>query len=1328
MQPLDRTLRSQLERGVRQARRVAEQAARAALDALGVADASVSPHLDEARRLLRRRLRAHARSLGDTFRNGGSVPERLIAEVAYEHWHRMLFARFLAENDLLMYDGVAITLEECAELAPEEGAASEWELAARLAAGMLPQVFRIESPVFALRLAPEYQRELEGLLAGLSPPVFQASDSLGWVYQFWQADAKDRINQSEVKIGARELPAVTQLFTEPYMVSFLLDNALGAWWAARRLTEVDLRSASSEEELRQKAAIPGVPLEYLRFVRLPSPSGRGAGGEGKKTPIPDDILRNARELRQNQTDAEQLLWKLLRDRRFAGKKFRRQHPVDRYILDFYCQESKLAIELDGGQHSDEATKQYDEDRTRYLNEHGIRVIRFWNNQVLQETDAVLESLWSALTPTPLPEGEGLLEHPSPSGRSEGDEGDVWTPAAGRFEAWPEQLAELKVLDPCCGSGHFLVAVLLMLTPMRMELEGLSAREAIDAVLRENLHGLEIDQRCVEIAAFALALTAWRYPGAGGYRPLPELNLACSGLPVAASKDKWKQLGLGRQNLSIALDWMHDTFRDAPVLGSLLNPASSAAAKVVRWEDLAGLLEQALAEDTGDEGRESAVMAYGLAKAAPLLAGQYHWVVTNVPYLARGKQSELLRKFCERHYPAAKNDLATVFLDRCLELASHPSPSGRGAGGGTVSLPSPPGRGAGGEGAMGGTVSLVLPQNWLFLTSYRKFREKLLREHAWHLIARLGEGGFDSSAAAGAFVAMLHISAGNTTGTVGGLFDEIPMPQALRGLDVSAPRTAAEKAAGLLVGGIKTVEQAGQLGNPDSRIAFGEDLADEPLSELATAYWGQGTGDFARFGKYWWEVDVFLDAWELGQSTIDKTTHYSGRVHAVYWQKGKGELVKMAEKLRHRLKNIHYRGAEAWNKKGLSITMIRTLRGTLYTGQIFDGNCGAITIKDPAHLPAIWCFCSSPEYNEAVRRIDQKLNVTNATLVKVPFDLDHWSQVAAERYPNGLPQPYTDDPTQWIFHGHPCGSVIWDEATKWTADGMLRTDDSVLQIAVARLLGYRWPAELDPEMELADEQRAWVRRCEALLPHADADGIVCIPAVRGEARAEDRLLNLLAAAYGDAWTTGTLGQLLASNDHADKSLESWLRDRFFTQHCKRFQNRPFIWHIWDGLRDGFAALVNYHRLDHKMLETLIYTYLGDWIRTQKDDIQRGVDGAQEKLAAAESLRKKLELILEGEAPLDIFVRWKPLAEQPIGWKPDLNDGVRLNIRPFLSVDDVGRKGAGVLRDKPNIHWKKDRGKDVESAPWYPLFQGDRINDHHLTLAEKRRVRRNGEATP
>ena len=127
----------------------------------------------------------------------------------------------------------------------------------------------------------------------------------------------------------------------------------------------------------------------------------------------------------------------------------------------------------------------------------------------------------------------------------------------------------------------------MLTPMRMELEGLSATEAVDRVLSENLHGLEIDQRCVELAAFALALAAWRFPSgdaAGGYRVLPDLNVACCGLSVSVAKEEWKELARGNNQLKIALDWMYDEFKDAPVLGSLLNPErKSIASESVEWE-------------------------------------------------------------------------------------------------------------------------------------------------------------------------------------------------------------------------------------------------------------------------------------------------------------------------------------------------------------------------------------------------------------------------------------------------------------------------------------------------------------------------------------------------------------------------------------------------------------------------------------------------------------------------------------------------------------------------------------------------------------------------
>jgi very-short-patch-repair endonuclease len=117
----------------------------------------------------------------------------------------------------------------------------------------------------------------------------------------------------------------------------------------------------------------------------------------KKPPLDKSTLTFARNLRQSSTDAEQLLWRLLRNRGLTGHKFRRQHPVPPYILDFYCDSKKLAIELDGGQHNTDEARAHDEIRSNFLTERGITVLRFWNDAVLTETDAVLEAIHKALT-------------------------------------------------------------------------------------------------------------------------------------------------------------------------------------------------------------------------------------------------------------------------------------------------------------------------------------------------------------------------------------------------------------------------------------------------------------------------------------------------------------------------------------------------------------------------------------------------------------------------------------------------------------------------------------------------------------------------------------------------------------------------------------------------------------------------------------------------------------------------------------------------------------------------------------------------------------------
>ena len=1118
--PLPKALRTQLENTVKAARDVAEKAGKAALSQLAVSEAKAPDYLSAEQKSLRRSLRAHGRALGDVKHADGTQGlQHLMWEVSYEHWHRMLFARFLAESGLLMWEpGAAVSLDDCRDMVDNHpdmamGAKSHWELAGKLAARMLPQVFKPQSPVFELSFAPEDQRALEKLLANLPAEVFQASDSLGWVYQFWQAKRKDEVNASEVKIGADELPAVTQLFTEPYMVDFLLHNSLGAWWMTRH---------------------PDTPC-----------------------PVPMPYLRT----------------------------------------------------LEDG-----------------------------------------------------------------------------TPAAGKFEGWPDSLKDFKLLDPSCGSGHFLVAAFLLLVPLRMADEGLTALDAVDLVLQDNLHGLEIDPRCVEIVVFALALAAWRYLD-GDSNPLgvradmPAPRIACCGLKVTGRAQDWAALvpddAANAEHLRLGLKRLHGTFVQAPLLGSLLDPSKANKGDLFAadYSVLRDLLQQALATEHQPasvddvEGRwELALSAQGLLEAACLLDQRYHLVITNVPYLARGKQEEALRDYCALYYPNAKNDLANVFLERCLELAFDGP----------------------------GVVQIVMPQNWLFLTSYKKQRESLLKRVQWNLLARLGPGAFETIS--GEVVQAVLLTQTHA---------RAPADFTLHGVDASVTKAAHEKAVLLRGGEVLAVSQKGQLGNPDARVILADGANGTLLNFYAISHLGICSGDYNRFGKTFWEVSLSDDLWAFQQSTVNNSQMFSGLSQVFYWERGAGDFMSyLEERLGENQVGSWLRGGDAWGKYGVAITSTGKLPASLYRGTLFDNNVSVIVPSDSANIPALWSYMSSPNFHEDVRAFNQQLKITDQSFVEVKVDLAHWQHIAAERYPYGLPKPYSDDPTQWLFHGHPQPS----------------TDP--LQVAVARLLGYVWPAETDEKMELSDEARSWISCCAPLAKHADDDGIVCMQPVRGEQPAHERLLALLIDAWETvtpgSWTPSVLDKLLAQADCTGKGLAVWLREQFFEQHAKRFQHRPFIWHVWDGQKDGFGALVNYHKLDAKNLERLIHTYLGDWIRTQEAGVASGTDGAPLRLAAAQNLKTRLQAILDGEKPYDLFVRWKPLSKQPIGWKPDLNDGVRLNIRPFM-IAEVLRHNK---KPKLNITWDKDRGKDVESAPWFKVFGGERINDHHLSLADKAAAKNQG----
>ena len=146
-----------------------------------------------------------------------------------------------------------------------------------------------------------------------------------------------------------------------------------------------------------------------------SPSPANGRGVGERASVPRARVQHARSLRSQQTDAEARLWYHLRAHRLLNLKFKRQHPVGPYVVDFVCLQHGIAIELDGGQHAQ--TQEYDAQRSAYLEAQGFRVLRFWNDEVLTNTEAVLEQIrrycsgeTSSLSPNPSPaSGRGEFE-------------------------------------------------------------------------------------------------------------------------------------------------------------------------------------------------------------------------------------------------------------------------------------------------------------------------------------------------------------------------------------------------------------------------------------------------------------------------------------------------------------------------------------------------------------------------------------------------------------------------------------------------------------------------------------------------------------------------------------------------------------------------------------------------------------------------------------------------------------------------------------------------------------------------------------------------------
>ena len=869
----------------------------------------------------------------------------------------------------------------------------------------------------------------------LPEEVFAADDSLGWTYQFWRAAEKKAVNERQVKIGADELPAVTQLFTEPYMVKFLLHNTLGAWWAGKMLAaNPDLaRGAPDEDALRAACALPGVEWEYLPFLRSLRPPPPPEAGEGESDrnvaasrwhvsglayPRGGDHLSAIRAAAAGISSSRRSPF----SRRCAGPRrgFRRKRPRAR-CCGTICTGSKST--------------------------------------------------------------EGACRSPRSKSRSRRG----GSPAAGEF----------------AGAAYRL------------------GRDA--AALAESRVRRAGQWRC-GIAAWPRRLARFVSPGAiARQSDRTDRRRSCRSDPHRPPRTTHR--GTGRKDV----------------------------------RRRAGAAEGSLA-------------ALGMADAAAILARRYTLQATNVPFLGHGRQHSALSDHLRNSFAVGKGDLASAMLIRMRALT-----------------------------APGGVVAAVTPQSWLFLRSYRDLREEVLKQLSLSFIVALGARSFETVSGEVVNVALVAISLAPPL-----------VSSNFAGLNLHAEPEPTAKAMALVNKTLNIILQRELLDNSQSAIRV-ENHQEQgaPLKTYASVLLAQPQEMPRNYSKI-----LGMDRKGVGLGIFpdycEQCSTFWGHVYFNTLARGDGELYQFAQSVKH-LNHIAQnwrRGKPNWSRPGVSASMMTDLQCSIYTGEIYNSNCCAIVPHAEEHLSALRAYCRSEDFKNTIRTTNRSLKIEVGTIRASKFDLEHWCRIALAEYPRGLPEPHSDDPTQWLFHGHPRHAIAGPKCTsRWRGSPAIAGRPRAT-----------------PDAPVDRGARPHRRGRDAA--QADADGLLPLDAALGERPLADRLRSYCAAAWGEDWRPDSEARLVAaacerSNDRPPRqpTFEAWLRGPAARQHAKLFHDRPFLWWITDGRADGFTAVAHYHRLGRTNLERLAYSMLNDWITRLGDDPRAEDARMLQAQAGADPRRRK-----------------------------------------------------------------------------------------------------------
>lgn len=857
--------------------------------------------------------------------------------------------------------------------------------------------------------------------------------------------------------------------------------------------------------------------------------------------------------------------------------------------------------------------------------------------------------------------------------------------------------DIKVIDPCMGSGHILVYSFDVLMDIYRD-SGYTDRNAAKSILENNIYGLEIDERAYHLAYFALMMKARSY----NRRILSKdtkINILEIREPMGKLKEEYDHYLGDYTELS---HYLVNEFAEAKELGSIINLSCT----LEQLEGLEGYLNslksssmnQDMISDT--EIEEIIELLSPLVRQAKLLVQKYDVVITNPPYMGNSGMNTVLSLFVKNNYPNSKSDMSTVFMEKTIRMCNN-----------------------------NGYMTMINIPVWMFISSYEKLRKQILEKYTISSMVHPGRGIFGSDFGTVTFVVSKnHIQ--NYMGTYRRLFDK---QGEVKSIDE-------RKFAFLNNVGKYISKQENFSKIPGSPIAYWAsksilDIFDKnsTIGQFADARKGLVTGNDNLYLKLWFEVnrynfsvfnDFELTKWKPCNKGGNFRKWYGNNDFVVNWGINGEELSNHKwpdGRQRSSLRNSSY-----FFKQGITWTYISSGKKCFRyypQGFAFAGAGPGLFVKNEKNILYMLAYTNSIVFDNLLRMIGSStISLESGEVEKAPVyysENDNKKINDLSKKNIGISKLDWDSfETSWDFKIHPLvkshvstikeAYLLWDKECNDRFNQLKSNEEELNRIFIDI---YGLQDELDPYVEDKDVtvcKADLVRDIKSFISYAvgcmfgryslDTEGIAyaggewddtkyntfipdaddIIPICDEEYFEDDivsRFVEFVRCVYGDETLENNLqfiADALGGRGNPRDVLRNYFLKDFFKDHCNTYQvtgsgKRPIYWLFDSGKKNGFKALVYIHRYSPDLIARMRTGYihpLQSQYRTQIEMLNNQIDEASstsEKVKSQKQLKKVTEQSQELGKYEEKIHHWADKME-PM----DLDEGVKVNYAKFQEL--------------------------------------------------------------